>query len=304
MSGRPSVSVVIPTRDRKQLLERALRCITEQTYDGDIECIVVFDQSVPDLPAIDTHPNLTVKAITNTRTPGLAGARNSGADQANGELLAFCDDDDEWLPEKLALQVGAFERADDVPTLATGIEVHYEDRTFPRISPNDEVTFDELLASRRTDVHPSTFLVRLDDFRGRIGPVDEHLPGSYAEDYEWLLRAARVAPIKTLRLPLVRVHWHRSSYFSERWQTIASALSYLLERYPEFHDSDGGFARISGQIAFAHGAAGDARDAREWARRTFSANWREPRTYLALAVSFGVPAKHVLRLAHLAGKGI
>jgi len=46
----PTVSVVVPTRDRPELLRRAVTAILEQTYPGPVECLVVFDQSDPDLP--------------------------------------------------------------------------------------------------------------------------------------------------------------------------------------------------------------------------------------------------------------
>ena len=45
--------------------------------------------------------------MTNERTPGLAGGRNSGILAGSGELVAFCDDDDEWLPTKVEKQVEA-----------------------------------------------------------------------------------------------------------------------------------------------------------------------------------------------------
>ncbi len=48
-----------------------------------------------------------VEAIANTREPGLAGARNSGILALDTDLVAFCDDDDQWLPGKLAAQVKA-----------------------------------------------------------------------------------------------------------------------------------------------------------------------------------------------------
>lgn len=304
MPSAPTVSVVIPTRDRPALLRRAIQRVSEQRFDGEIDCIVVFDQSEPDLPVVETPQNVRLRAVTNERSPGLAGARNAGAVAATGELLAFCDDDDEWLPEKLARQVAVLDANDDVRLVATGIEVRYGERSFDRLSPRSTVSFDELLEDRRTDVHPSTFLVRREAFLGEIGLVDEKLPGSYAEDYEWLLRATRLGPLHTIQEPLVRVHWHKSSYFSERWQMIASALSYLLEQYPEFDGNPRGFARIAGQIAFAHGAAGNRSEARRWARRTLSANWRQPRAYLGFAVSLGIPAPLLLRLAHMAGRGI
>ncbi|HEV2893829.1 MAG TPA: glycosyltransferase family A protein, partial [Actinomycetota bacterium] len=93
----PPVSVVVPTRDRPELLRRAVTAILEQTYQGPIECVVVFDQSDPDLPWGALPAGRRLVLVRNQRTPGLAGARNSGILAATGELVAFCDDDDEWL---------------------------------------------------------------------------------------------------------------------------------------------------------------------------------------------------------------
>ena len=84
----PSVSVVIPTRDRPVLMRRAVEAVLAQRYEGEVECLVVFDQSDPELPDVDIPPGRRLKALRNERTPGLAGARNTGAMAATGELLA------------------------------------------------------------------------------------------------------------------------------------------------------------------------------------------------------------------------
>lgn len=305
LPGWPSVSVVVATRDRPELLRRAVERILAQRYEGELECIVVFDQSDPAPLQVDLEPGRRLSFVVNDRTPGLAGARNTGASVATGALLAFCDDDDEWMPGKLLPQIEALRSAPAAVVAACGIEVRYRGRSFARVSTDEFVTHRDLLRSRRMEIHPSCVLVRRRDFLERIGPVDESLPGSYAEDYEWLLRATRVGPIVTVPLPLVRVWWGTASWFEGRWSTIATALRYLLERYPEFREVPRGLARILGQIAFAHAALGERRVARGWARRSLAASWREPRAYLALAVSVGVvPASWALRAAHAFGKGI
>ena len=80
MTQQPSVSVVVPTRDRPELLRAAVRAILAQDYPGPIEAVVVFDQSASDesLTELATGPDRAVRVIHNARTPGLAGARNSG----------------------------------------------------------------------------------------------------------------------------------------------------------------------------------------------------------------------------------
>jgi hypothetical protein len=63
--------------------------------------------------------------------------------------------------------------------------------------------------------------------------VDERIPGSYGEDYDWLLRAAKRMPIVAVEQPLADVYWPEQSFFAGRWEAIAEALSYLLSKHPE-----------------------------------------------------------------------
>jgi len=65
----PTVSVVVPTRDRPELLRRAVTAILEQTYPGPVECLVVFDQSDPDLPWPELPARRRLVLVRNQRTP-------------------------------------------------------------------------------------------------------------------------------------------------------------------------------------------------------------------------------------------
>jgi glycosyltransferase involved in cell wall biosynthesis len=302
--GRPKVSVVIATRERPVLLRRAVQRVMEQRYSGEIECVLVFDQSEPHTPDVEIPAGRTLHVITNTRTPGLAGGRNSGVAATTGEFVAFCDDDDEWMPDKLERQVTAMAANPDAGVATSGIWVVYEDKEIIRVAAADRITLSDLLRSRVMEAHPSTVLFRREAW-DTIGLVDEHIPGSYAEDYEWLLRAARVTGILAVQEPLVRVHWHQSSWFSDRWKMIVDALTYLLEKVPEFEGERVGLARIYGQIALAHAASGERAEARRWARRTIGLSWKERRAYVALAIATRlVRVETVQRLAHAAGKGL
>lgn len=109
----PTVSVVIPTYDRADLIERAIRSVLDQTFD-DLECIVVDDDS-PDETAevarsIDDD-RLTV--LEHEENRGASAARNTGIAASSGEFVAFLDDDDEWHPEKLKKQVALLESSEE-----------------------------------------------------------------------------------------------------------------------------------------------------------------------------------------------
>jgi len=303
----PSVAVVVPTRSRPEELRRAVAAILGQSYPGEVECVVVADQCDPagvDLAGLGPPGtgSRRLRVLANDRTPGLAGARNTGMLATSSELIAFCDDDDEWRPGKLAAQAELLARPAS-GFAATGIRVRYAGRAVDRIPP-PAVGLADLVRDRITALHPSTFCLRRAVLE-RIGLVDERLPASYAEDYDWLLRAARLGPVVAVTEPLVEVHWHAQSYFASRWESIAQALGYLLDKHPELHGDRAGLARIQGQIAFAQ-AAGARRPA------AFATSWRairnnpaERRAYLALAVAAGVlPAGAVVRAANRRGRGI
>lgn len=243
--------------------------------------------------------------IRNDRTPGLAGARNAGALASRGELIAFCDDDDEWLPDKLSSQVGTLLEHSEALVVSSGIEVLHDGRSIERLPAGDSVSLRQLCRSRRTEIHPSTVVVRREAFMKNIGMVDEAIPGSYGEDYEWLLRASRAGPILAVRKPLVRVHWHASSWFAERWQTIIDAIEYVLRTHPELRREPAGLARLYGRLAFANAALGRSREARRWAVRCLRLDWRERRAYLAFAVSLHlVRAGTIQRWANRVGRGV
>lgn len=299
-SGWPSVTVVVPTRDRPEMLHRAVRSILGQSFPGDIECVVVFDQSPPAPLPVASSAGRRVRVLTNGRTPGLAGARNTGILSGDGSLIAFCDDDDAWDRDKLTRQA---ERLQSAEFAVCGVRLHHAGRVTVRIPP-PQIVLADLIRSRIASMHPSTFVARRESLM-HIGLVDEKIPGSYGEDYDFLLRAARRGPIAAVEEPLVEVYWHSESFFAEGWSARASALEYLLDKHPEFHSDRRGLARMQGRIAFAQAAVQRRTAACGSSWRAICNNPTERRAYLALGVASGaVPAAFIARLASRRGRGI
>ena len=139
----------------------------------------------------------------------------------------------------------------------------------------------------------------------RVGPVDEQVPGGFGEDYEFLLRAAKVHPVVNVREALTVVRWGSQSFFFRRWETMAAGLTWILDRYPEFEQSREGSARVMGQVAFAHASMGDRKTALRWAGRAARRNVREPRAALAACVALGLLRPDtVMTQLHRRGRGI
>ncbi|MCG3209576.1 MAG: hypothetical protein FOGNACKC_03203 [Anaerolineae bacterium] len=128
----PTVSVIIPTHNRAELLPRAVQSVLNQSYQ-DFELIIVDDASNDDTPAVMASFNdpriKTIRHSTNRRG---SAARNTGINAATGEWVAFLDDDDKWLPDKLTRQLAAVQAGgSDQVVVYTGLH---------HINPNGEVS--------------------------------------------------------------------------------------------------------------------------------------------------------------------
>lgn len=298
----PSVGVVVPTRDRPPQLRAALAAIAGQDYQGTVQVVVVFDQAEPD-PSLASGD--LVKVIANDRTPGLAGARNSGILALGTDLVAFCDDDDEWLPSKLTRQVCALRARPGAEFASCGIAVVSGGRKNERTAGRTEVLYRDLLRSRMVMIHSSTYLVRRPALLDGIGLVDETIPASQNEDWDLALRAARRQPIVNVDEPLVQVHWGAGSYYAQQWESKVAGLRWMLAHHPDLLTDGHGAARVYAQIGFGYACLRQRRAACRWAARALRLNWRERRLPFVVAVASGVVSgERVLRTLHARGHGI
>lgn len=107
---RPLLSVVIPTRNRANLVGEAIESALCQK-DGQVEVIVVDDASTDETANVLARSfGSRIRLLRMAHRRGAGAARNAGVRQASGELVAFLDDDDLWLPGKLDAELRVFER--------------------------------------------------------------------------------------------------------------------------------------------------------------------------------------------------
>jgi glycosyltransferase involved in cell wall biosynthesis len=107
----PLVSVVVITHNRPSLLLNAIQSVRNQTYKH-IEIIVVDDCSSVDIGQTVLSYDPVIRVVRNPTNSGPSCSRNRGIDDARGDVIAFLDDDDEWLPNKLDEQVSLLHEAD------------------------------------------------------------------------------------------------------------------------------------------------------------------------------------------------
>lgn len=104
------VSVIVPCHNHGHLVGEALDSIAAQGV-ADLEIVVVDDRSTDDTAAVATARGIRV---VTSATPGAAAARNAGLAATTGELVAFLDADDVWMPGSLRSRLGALGDADAV----------------------------------------------------------------------------------------------------------------------------------------------------------------------------------------------
>lgn len=116
-----TVSVVIPAYNYAHFLEKALHSVFKQTYPIK-EIIVVNDGSTDNTAELLAHYSDRIQII-HQNNQGLSAAKNVGATHATGDLLAFLDADDIWLPQKLERQVQRFILEPNLGLVHCGLEI-------------------------------------------------------------------------------------------------------------------------------------------------------------------------------------
>jgi glycosyltransferase involved in cell wall biosynthesis len=153
------VSVVIPTLNRPKLLLRAIDSVLRQTH-REIEVIVVVDRPDPEtVAAIASVGDPRLQVFVNPHPLTAAAARNAGADRATGQWIAFLDDDDEWLPNKLESQLAfAAGRAPALVSCLSRIVTPTATYISPEVIYDNSRPIDEYLFDRRSLSRGSGFL--------------------------------------------------------------------------------------------------------------------------------------------------
>jgi glycosyltransferase involved in cell wall biosynthesis len=228
-----TVSAIVPTYRRLTLLERALGSIGMQDGGPD-EVVVVNDGPEPDSLAIQrlaARVNCSrVAVISNARAQGASGARNTGAEHATGEWIAFLDDDDEWLPGYLR-RVRQCIADGEVDVVCTDLLYGYDgepDR--PGKAACDRLAVESFL-TRNPGLIGSNLAIRRALYM-EIGGFDESLPCLNDMDFGMRLSlhgAVRYAP---LRERLVRHHHHTGARLcTPRTDIMRTGIRGFYERY-------------------------------------------------------------------------
>jgi glycosyltransferase involved in cell wall biosynthesis len=223
-----AVTVVIPTRNRPELLRLTLWCVLRQR-DAAVRAVVVDDGSTVDTEAaVSAFADDRVRVIRHAVPQGVSAARNRGISEATTEWVAFCDDDDLWSPDKLVRQVESARAIQRDWVYAGCVMVNRALEIRGGSSPPGPEGM--VAALRRCNAVPagaSNVLVRTDLLR-RVGGFDERL--THVPDWDlWLRLAAHGLPAWVPQ-PLVAYRMHAGNA-SLRTAEMLAELGVLERRY-------------------------------------------------------------------------
>ena len=238
-----SISVVIPTYNRVDLIGETLAAIRAQTL-APVEIIVVDDGSTDETPAWLAEHAGDVRAIRVSNGGDLV-ARNTGLAAATADLVAFCDSDDLWQPDYLAAMVALWDGAPHL-VAAYGDFVTVRDGRWGSDSKFAAAPasfwdgmrdwgeaggiFDVPIAERLVAYQPffPSALIARRDFLNTVGGWDAAVSRIVGTDFATALRITAHAPIGVLHRPLVGIRKHAGN-FSADVQVMNLGDSLILE---------------------------------------------------------------------------
>jgi glycosyltransferase involved in cell wall biosynthesis len=199
----PFFSVIIPTRNRSKLLKESINSVLSQTFK-DFEVIAVDDHSIDDTEdVVNSFQDPRVKYIINDRKSGGAGARNAGIFKAKGNWVAFLDDDDVWLPQKLELKFWKIKELDELVGLIYAGFARYDFDNKKVISiymPQEEGWIQKDLLYKNCIGTLSTVAIRRDLLK-KVGGLDERFEA--LQDRELYVRIAALTKVAFIKQVLV-----------------------------------------------------------------------------------------------------
>jgi GT2 family glycosyltransferase len=233
----PQVSVIIPTYNRANLIGETLDSVLAQTYHN-FEIIVVDDGSTDNTPAVISTGYKNLVRYIRQENAGQAAARNAGIRAANGIYVAFLDDDDLWLPHKLAQQMALFEGNSAVRWVYCDAQVF--DGTsgqalhnFSQINPPHTGQTAHYLLERNFIASP-TPIIRRDIFE-KVGYFDESGLLRQREDWDMWLRLAADYSVSYVSEVLARYRVHLGSVTqTESADVMYQSRAAVIERAVAF----------------------------------------------------------------------
>src|SRR5437867_1657728 len=231
---QPRVSVVIPVYNGERYLGETIQSVLDQTYRH-FEVIVVDDGSTDGSAAVAKRFGEAVRYVSRPNG-GVCKARNTGMAAARGSYLAFLDQDDLWLPEKLAVQVAYLESHREVGAVYCQCGVIGKAKRGSTLYYAGPVKNDVVGIMKGPYLLMTATMFRTELLR-KIGGFDEAFGGAGYEDGDLTLRLHEVSQTAYLPTTLARYRVHSTNSMNNEWCLLQNHGLYFRKAWDRYGHS-------------------------------------------------------------------
>jgi glycosyltransferase domain-containing protein len=229
MSKLPLISVVVPTHNRPEFLEKTLKSILSQSYKN-LEIIIVSNGiNKQNLKTALKFQDARIRYYEQDNSGGPASPRNHGIKKSNGKYVAFCDDDDLWMPDKIEKQVFILEKNPKYGLCYTKM-IRFNEFGEESIISTDKkdkeekhATFNSMLYIN--DVPISSVMIRK-SLINKYGNFLESKKVGNSEDYEFLLRHILMTKFYLIDEYLIK-YWNGNNRTSSTSPKVIDIIRYV-----------------------------------------------------------------------------
>lgn len=232
------ISIIIPVYNRARTLERSVRSVLNQTI-SDIEIIVVDDCSDDEIMDVLTRiDDERVRYIRLKMRSGACVARNKGIEFASGDFIAFQDSDDEWVSNKLEIQLNVMmEHHADI--CFCQLRRHYVGESakivlWPEATSLKDGFVEHITLRRKSYASTQTIVAKKRVFSQVL--FDPKVIKS--QDYDWMIRASERFSVYYVKEPLVEQYLQLDSISLSSYDKFVASRSFLLKKYHDLCAQD------------------------------------------------------------------
>ncbi len=237
----PTISVIITTFNRKDYCREAIKSVLAQTYK-DFELIVLDNSSKDETSeVVKNFDDQRIRYICHPQM-NIAQARNLGWHNAKGTYVAYLDDDDRWLPNKLIKQLALFEKPGHEPALVYGgfVRIDQQGKKIGEFRPTLQglqgMILKDLLKQKDAFTGSASNALLRRDILEKLDGYNEIV--TTGEDWELYLRLSEKYTIEYIREPVLEIRQHVGPRLGDKLTEAAGLELLVMDQYKDIFNKD------------------------------------------------------------------